>query len=99
MDNTTTSSGSTAQLTIALILSIFSTISGIILHYKLKHFKVCCLESDCVTSPPSTPAVSSSSILEEKEEEDKIDLKEAERLIAQKFEEHFKEIKKKETEL
>lgn len=49
--------GSDAQIIIALILSIFSTISGIILHYKLKHFKFCCLESDCVTSPPPTPAL------------------------------------------
>ena len=79
MDNSSTSSGSTAQLTIALILSIFSTISGIILHYKLKHFKVCCLESDCVTSPPSTPAVSLSALREKKEEkEEKEEKKEKE---------------------
>ena len=49
--------GSNVQIVCALILSIFASLSSLILHYKLKHFKICCLESDCVTSPPPTPHI------------------------------------------
>ena len=58
MDNSSSgNSGSNIQIISALILSIFASLSSLILHYKLKHFKICCLESDCVTSPPPTPRV------------------------------------------
>ena len=49
--------GSNVQIISALILSIFASLSSLILHYKLKHFKICCLESDCVNSPPPTPHI------------------------------------------
>jgi hypothetical protein len=43
------------QALVAIVLSIASLISGILIHYKLKHFKFCGCESDCVSSPPPTP--------------------------------------------
>ena len=61
MDNTTISSSHIDQPTgqsqtiIALIISVISLFSGIILHYKLKHFKMCGIESDCIASPAPTP--------------------------------------------
>jgi len=45
------------QMISALILSIFAALSSLILHYKMKHFSACGIESDCITSPPPTPRV------------------------------------------
>jgi hypothetical protein len=44
-----------SQAIVAIVLSVVSLISGILIHYKLKHFKFCGCESDCVSSPPPTP--------------------------------------------
>ena len=78
--NSPDNSSLNTQTIIALILSIISTISGIILHYKLKHFKVCCLESDCVNSPPPTPHIDFN--------EGKIDIKKEEDVLTTESAQH-----------
>ncbi len=44
-----------SQAIVAIVLAIVSLVSGVLIHYKLKHFKFCGCESDCVNSPPPTP--------------------------------------------
>ena len=63
------------QAVVAIILALVSLVSGILIHYKLKHFKFCGCESDCVTSPPPTPKPSTlqlEPITKKEEEEDYI---------------------------
>ena len=44
----------------ALIVAIFGALGHCIEHSHIKKFKLGCLESDCVRSPPTTPATSAS---------------------------------------
>ena len=44
----TIAKGDTSTTIIALALAIVGLISNFFLHYRLKHFKVACIESDCI---------------------------------------------------
>lgn len=39
----------------SFILSIINIISNIVLHYKLKHCKSLCFESDCINTRSNSP--------------------------------------------
>jgi len=46
----------------ALIVAILSALGHFVETTHLKKIKICCIESDCIKTPPSTPATSSSHI-------------------------------------
>lgn len=39
----------------AIILSILAGVGALLARLKFKHCHMCCIDSDCMNSPPSTP--------------------------------------------